>query len=99
GTGGSLLNIYIFPSKKSLRSNSCAMFLLCASIYDLRYLFNTLVPRILTAFNIDPAMTSSGYCKLKFCFAIQLALSANTFIRLAAVNRWLCFCRKARYRE
>ncbi|CAF4434241.1 unnamed protein product, partial [Didymodactylos carnosus] len=99
GTAGSILNIYIFSSKKSFRSNSCAMFLLCASIYDLLYLFNTLVPRILAAFNIDPTNTSRVYCKLKYYFTFQFSLASNTFILLAAVNRWLCSCRNARYRK
>ncbi|CAF1249866.1 unnamed protein product [Didymodactylos carnosus] len=99
GTAGSLLNIYIFSSKKSFRSNSCAMFLLCASIYDLLYLFNAVLPRILTAFSIDPTTTSRVYCKLKFYFTLQFSLASNTFILLAAVNRWLCSCRNARYRE
>ncbi|CAF1281172.1 unnamed protein product [Didymodactylos carnosus] len=99
GTVGSLLNIYIFLSKKSFRSNSCAVYLLCASIYDLLYLFNAVLPRILTAFNIDPTTTSSVYCKLKFYLTLQFSLAAITFVLLAAVNRWLCSCRNARYRE
>ncbi|CAF1593529.1 unnamed protein product, partial [Didymodactylos carnosus] len=57
------------------------------------------LPQILTAFNIDPTNTSRVYCKLKFYFTLQFSLASNTFILLAAVNRWLCSCRNARYRE
>ncbi|CAF0873700.1 unnamed protein product [Didymodactylos carnosus] len=99
GTVGSLLNIYIFSSKKSFRSNSCTVFLLYASVYDLLYLFNAVLPRILTAFNIAPTTTSRVYCKLKFYFTLQFSLAAITFVLLAAVSRWLCSCRNARYRE
>ncbi|CAF1299323.1 unnamed protein product [Didymodactylos carnosus] len=68
-----------------------------ASIYSILHLFNSLLPRILIGFQIDPTGTSKVYCKLNIYLSNQFSLTAQTFLILATVDRYLCSCRQLRY--
>ncbi len=88
GNIGSILNIIVFSKSRKLRSSSCSVYLIFASIGYVFYL--NLVPllRLLQlGFNIDPSSQWSWFCKLRFFAVGFLLMLPRSYMLLAAIDR------------
>ncbi|CAF1608780.1 unnamed protein product [Didymodactylos carnosus] len=91
GNIGSLLNIILFFHFRSLKTNSCSIYLLLASsISDLVQLNSVLTLRILAdGFNYDLVSRYVFVCKVRNYIAQLTSMSTHTFISLASIERYL----------
>lgn len=88
GNFGSVLNVFVFSASKKLRSSSCSLYLISASIGYAIYLNVVAVLRFLqVGFNIDPSAKSSWVCKLRFFAVGFLLMLPRSYMLLAAVDR------------
>lgn len=66
GVFGNLLNIVVFLSLKTFRSNSCAFYLTAMSFVDIGHLLTGQLSRVMmTVFGIDWTQTSLFYCNFR----------------------------------
>lgn len=90
GILGHILNIIIL-SRRSLRSNPCAIYFLaatCANIFVVVIIFPFRI--LVGTFNIDPTVYNEPLCKIQVCvFSIVRALGL-WFIALACIDRFCC---------
>jgi len=88
GNLGSILNIIVFSVSRKLRSSSCSLYLIFASIGFAIYLNIVAVLRYLqVSFNIDPSSQWSWVCKLRFYTVGFLVMLPRSYMLLAAIDR------------
>lgn len=90
GIIGNLLIILVLFSLKTFRQNSCAFYLAIMSIANIGQMITGLLARVMiSGFAIDWSLTSSFYCKFRFCFFQICALISMTCICLATIDQYL----------
>ncbi|CAF1081557.1 unnamed protein product [Didymodactylos carnosus] len=98
GIIGNILNFIIF-SQSTLRKNSISVYMRVAAIFSLLTL-QILITRILaTGFQLDYALKSRGWCKIRAYFVITFALITLTIEAFSTVDRYFSSCRQAKYRK
>ncbi|CAF4295643.1 unnamed protein product, partial [Adineta steineri] len=66
GSSGNLMSILVFSSVRNYRTTPCTFYFLIASIFNIIYLANNLISRIVsTGYGIDLTKTSVSWCKLR----------------------------------
>jgi hypothetical protein len=99
GSFGSFCNIIIFRSKE-LRSNSCAFYFLCSTIFDLIYLLLSGITRLINDhFPILFLDESVMYCKCRTYLVIVTPTLSTYFLMFASIDRCLSTStsKKSRY--
>ncbi|UJR11201.1 hypothetical protein I4U23_015382 [Adineta vaga] len=95
GNIGNCLNLLIFARPTS-RSNSCLLYFLSASIIDIFILNFGLVLRLVRGlYNIDPALTSLWFCRLRTYLTSTSFLIYRLSILFACVDRMCASSRSA----
>ena len=90
GVGGNLINCCVFL-QKSLRSNSCSIYLIASSISHTILIMLAMSTNLYSFGNIDPLTYSLAYCKIRPYLISSLFMISRTFIVLACVDRYaLC---------
>ncbi|CAF3881554.1 unnamed protein product [Adineta steineri] len=90
GTFGSILNVIVFSVSKKLRSSSCSLYLIFASITYAVYLNIVALLRLLqVSYNIDPASQWLWFCKLRYYSVGILLMLPRSYMLLAAIDRYL----------
>ena len=88
GIIGNVLNMLIF-TREIFRKNICVIYFLGSTIFDSIVIVVSLLPRLLTGFNVDPSQYWSILCKLRFFLTYLSGYTAAWFISLACVERYL----------
>ena len=90
GISGNMINCAVFL-QKSLRSNSCSIYLIASSIANTILLISAMSTNLYSFYNIDPLTYSLAYCKIRFYLINSLFMISRTYIVLAYVDRYtLC---------
>ena len=91
GVAGNLLNIIVF-GQKHLRSNSCAVYFISTSIFNLLVMLCGIMPIVLASYlSYDYASYSSGYCKFRSYIVHVLLMMSRSSVALACLDRFaLC---------
>lgn len=91
GVAGNLFNIIVF-CQKHLRSNSCAVYFISTSIFNLLVMLCGIMPIVLTSYlSYDHASYSSGYCKFRSYIVHVLMMMSRSSVALACLDRFaLC---------
>jgi hypothetical protein len=86
GMVGGFGNIIIFTSRK-LRTNSCAFYLLCSTIFDLIYLLLSSITRLINDYFF--LNQSIFFCKCRIYLVVVIPTLSTYFIMLATIDRCL----------
>ena len=98
GTIGCICNFITFSSIK-LRKNTCALYFLCAAIFDLLTLDIGMLTRLLADhFGITLYQQSRAYCKIRQFLVNTMPAIATCFIVLAAMDRYMSTSSRITYR-
>ena len=97
GIGGNMINCAVFL-QKSLRSNSCSIYLIASSIAHTMLLIWAMSTNLYSLYNIDPATYSLAYCKIRPYLISSLFMISRTYIVLACVDRYTLCSRHAHIR-
>ncbi len=99
GTIGCICNFITFSSIK-LRKNTCALYFLCAAIFDLFTLDFGMLTRLLADNSgITLYQQSRVYCKIRQFLANVMPAIATCFIVLAAMDRYMSTSSRVTYRS
>lgn len=98
GAFGNLMNILIL-SRRTFRTNSCAILFLAASIANLIAILVGLTSKMLSHWSVDLASTDRFCCKLKTLTVHVSRPIGFWLILLATVDRWLISCQDVRLRR
>ncbi|CAF0838913.1 unnamed protein product [Rotaria sordida] len=88
GVVGNILNCLIL-SKRTLRSNSCALLFLISSFTSLISILIGLPTRILAGWHVDPTNTFDWACKTRVFIVFSTRTMSIWLITLATIDRWL----------
>ncbi|CAF1314205.1 unnamed protein product [Adineta steineri] len=90
GSIGSILNVIVFSISTKLRKSPCSLYLIFSSIGFMAYLNVVALLKLLqVGFAIDPSVSWSWFCKLKFYFVGFLLMLPRTYLALAGIDRYL----------
>lgn len=90
GCGGNLINIGVFL-QRTLRFNSCSIYLIASSISHTILLILVMSTNLYSLGNIDPLTYSLAYCKIRPYLISCLFMISRTYIVLACADRYaLC---------
>jgi len=91
GIIGSLFNFIVFGRKK-LRSNSCSVYFISTSIFNLLVILFGITPVLLTSYlPNEPALSSSIFCKFRAYTTHIFLMMSRSSVALACVDRFaLC---------
>ncbi|CAF1311873.1 unnamed protein product [Didymodactylos carnosus] len=98
GVVGNLFNISIFL-QKSLRSNSCSMYLITSSITNVFVLNFGIIPSLYTLDHVNPSNYSLVYCKLRLYLIHGPLMISRWCIVLACIDRWALCSSHTKVRE
>ena len=91
GLAGSFFNLFVFCQKK-LRSNSCSVYFIGTSIFNVLVILSGIIPVLLTSYlPNDPTLNSRAFCKARsYTIHIFLMMSRSS-VALACLDRFaLC---------
>ncbi|CAF1238780.1 unnamed protein product [Adineta ricciae] len=98
GIIGNILNIFVFLHR-TLRSNSCSLLFLTASIGNIITIISGLITRMLSGWSADLTNTIDWLCKLR----IVVLWTSRTFVMwilmLTTIDRWLSSSIHVHYRQ
>ena len=87
GTAGCLINLIIFI-RRNLRQNPCLIYFIAFNIFNLCYIYLSLVGLTLEiVYHINPSATSVIICRLRIYFSILLNWFNPFFLILASIDR------------
>ena len=90
GIVGNLLNIVIFTWLGYYKQNTCSVYIICRSLFDLLTLFFGLGSRILSqGFSIDFTLTNSFWCRVRVPIIYINTLSSYTVLCLQSIDAFL----------
>ncbi|CAF3124602.1 unnamed protein product [Rotaria sp. Silwood2] len=98
GVVGNILNCLIL-SKRTLRSNPCALLFLVSSFIGLISILVGLPTRILAGWHLDPTNTIDWTCKTRVFILFSTRTMAIWLITLATIDRWLLSSVKIHHRQ
>lgn len=90
GIVGNILNIFIFTCLGYYKQNTCSVYILCRSSFDLMILIFGLGTRVLSqGFAIDFTLTNSIWCKIRVPVIYINTLSSYTVLCLQSIDAFL----------
>ncbi len=91
GITGNFLNIIIFY-QKHLRTNSCSVYFISTSVFNLLVMFFGIIPIVLPSYlSYDYASYSISYCKFRSYIVHVLLMMSRSSVALASIDRFaLC---------
>lgn len=98
GIMGNTLNCLVL-SRRSLRSNPCALYFLTSSIVNLISIVFGLTTRIMASWHLDPTHTHDWICKFRVYIVFTSRNMSIWLIMLASVDRWLLSSRETSHRN
>ncbi|CAF3932254.1 unnamed protein product, partial [Rotaria sordida] len=99
GIIGSLFDLIIFCQKK-FRSNSCSVYFIATSIFNLLVILCGIIPALLTSYqNYDIALYSSTFCKARAYIIHVLLMMSRSSVALACIDRFALCSRNAHIRR
>ncbi|CAF4708777.1 unnamed protein product [Rotaria socialis] len=98
GTVGNLLNCLVFL-QKTLRSNSCSIYFVAASIAYLLFLDFSIGTNLYAIYFKDPTTYISPYCKFRTYFLSSCLCAARFILAFACVDRYAMCSRHSRIRN
>ncbi|CAF3391115.1 unnamed protein product, partial [Rotaria sp. Silwood2] len=99
GTIGSFCNLLTFTSRQ-LRRNSCALYFLCSTIFDLIYLTFGASTRLMSDhYSYILPRRSVVFCKVRTYLAVAIPALATFFLTLASVDRCLLTSKSRKWRR
>ena len=100
GVAGNLINILVFSSVRTYRTAPCTFYFLIASIFNIAYLANNLISRIVsTGYGIDLTRTSTSWCKLRVFIGNSVTLISLSCACLAFIDQYFATSRSASLRR
>ncbi|CAF3363980.1 unnamed protein product [Rotaria socialis] len=99
GIIGSLFNLIVFRQKK-FQSNSCSVYFMATSIFNLLVIICGITPEVLKYYiNYDLASHSSTFCKTKSYLVHSLLMMSRSSVALACIDRFALCSRTVRIRS
>ncbi|CAF0910349.1 unnamed protein product [Rotaria sordida] len=99
GIIGSLFDLIIFCQKK-FRSNSCSVYFIATSIFNLLVILCGIIPALLVSYqNYDIALYSSTFCKARGYIIHVLLMMSRSSVALACIDRFALCSRNAHIRR
>lgn len=91
GIIGSVFNLLVFCQKK-LRSNSCSVYFISTSIFNVLVILTGIIPALLISYRPnDPNLNSPAFCKTRAYVIHVFLMMARSSVALACVDRFaLC---------
>ncbi|CAF3871875.1 unnamed protein product [Adineta steineri] len=100
GSSGNLMSILVFSSVHNYRTTPCTFYFLIASIFNIIYLANNLISRIVsTGYGIDLTKTSVSWCKLRVYIGNSVTLISLSCSCLATIDQFFVTSRNANRRR
>ncbi|CAF4155889.1 unnamed protein product, partial [Adineta steineri] len=100
GSSGNLMSILVFSSVRNYRTTPCTFYFLIASIFNIIYLANNLISRIVsTGYGIDLTKTSLSWCKLRVYIGNSVTLISLSCSCLATIDQFFVTSRNANLRR
>ncbi|CAF0957553.1 unnamed protein product [Adineta steineri] len=89
GTISCVLSLIVF-TKKNLRKNPCAIYLIAYNISNLLQIYTTMLLAILSiGYNIDPSLYSLSFCHFRYYTKFLLTILSPSYLILASIDRIL----------
>ncbi|CAF0789351.1 unnamed protein product [Adineta steineri] len=89
GTVSCVLSLIVF-TKKNLRKNPCAIYLIAYNISNLLQIYTTMLLAILsTGYNIDPTLYNLGFCHFRYYTKFLFTILSPSYLILASIDRIL----------
>jgi hypothetical protein len=98
GIFGNICNICIFIQKQ-LRSNSCSIYFIAASVVNLLIIIFGIIPTISASFITDPSLYLTWACKLKLYGLHSLLMMSRIYVVMACIDRYTFCSSNARLRQ
>ncbi|CAF0774906.1 unnamed protein product [Rotaria sordida] len=99
GIIGSLFDLIVFCQKK-FRSNSCSVYFIATSIFNLLVILCGIIPALLASYqNYDIALYSSTFCKARGYIIHVLLMMSRSSVALACIDRFALCSRNAHIRR
>ncbi|CAF2979308.1 unnamed protein product [Rotaria sp. Silwood2] len=99
GIIGSLFNLIVFCQKK-FRSNSCSVYFIATSIFNLLVILCGIIPELLASYrNYDIALYSSTFCKTKSYIIHAFLMMSRSSVALVCIDRFALCSRNAYIRR
>jgi hypothetical protein len=99
GIIGSLFNLIIFGQKK-LRSNSCSVYFIATSIFNLLVILCDITPILLISYlPNEPALNSSIFCKTRSYITHSFLMMSRSSVALACIDRFALCSRNVHIRR
>ncbi|UJR07304.1 hypothetical protein I4U23_011592 [Adineta vaga] len=99
GVFGNAINVCIFSTIRSYRTNPSTFYFFVGSIFNIAYIMINLTSRIATGYGIDLTRTSSSWCKARNYFLYTLAMIALTCPCMAMIDQFLVTSRYVKLRS
>ncbi|CAF0789386.1 unnamed protein product [Adineta steineri] len=89
GTVSCVLSLIVF-TKKNLRKNPCAIYLVAYNIGNLLQIYTTMLLAILSiGYNIDPTLYSLSFCHFRYYTQFLFTILSPSYLILASIDRIL----------
>ncbi|CAF1245686.1 unnamed protein product [Adineta steineri] len=89
GTVSCILSLIVF-TKKNLRKNPCAIYLVAYNIGNLLQIYTTMLLAILSiGYNIDPTLYSLSFCRFHYYTQFLSTVLSPSYLILASIDRIL----------
>ncbi|CAF1047102.1 unnamed protein product [Adineta steineri] len=99
GTVSCVLSLIVF-TKKNLRKNPCAIYLVSCNIDNLLQIYTTMLFVILSdGYNIDLSLYSLSFCRFRYYIQFLSTVLSPSYLILASIDRILITSRSARTRQ
>jgi hypothetical protein len=100
GLVGNGINVLVFSTVRTYRTNPCTFYFLIASIYNIAYIAIDLSSRIVSAgYGIDLTRTSISWCKIREFFLVTLSLMTLSCSCLATIDQYFATSQNASLRR
>ncbi|CAF4230811.1 unnamed protein product [Adineta steineri] len=100
GIVGDGINIIVFSSIRSYRTNPCTFYFLVAAVFNFLYIAICLSSRIaMNGFGYDLTRISISWCKIRWFIVYTFGLSTLTFSSLATIDQYFVTSQSAYLRR
>ena len=99
GTVSCILSLAVF-TKKNLRKNPCAIYLIAYHIASLLLIYTTILPQTLAkGYDVDPTSYNLPFCRFRWYTTLLFDVLGPSYLILASVDRILLTSRHALTRQ
>jgi hypothetical protein len=99
GTVSCVLSLAVF-TKKNLRKNPCAIYLIAYHIASLLLIYTTVLAQTLAkGYDVDPTLYNLVYCRFRFYTTLLFDVLGPSYLVLASIDRILLTSRNALTRQ